>query len=513
MPRFLPRSTAVLFVLIVLFLGASSGRAALPTNFADQLVVGNLSQPSSFAFLPDGRILVVEQKTARVRLVVAGAADTTLTIPDVNISGNERGLLGIAVDPDWPVRPHIYFYFDQTPSIKNYIVMYTASGDLSNPASSNLTLGNRYNIITDIPDAANNHNGGTLRFGPDKKLYASLGEDADACGAQDSTTFKGVILRLDVSQLPQGGSGPPAKSLITPIDNPFTGGNANAALVWAFGLRNPFRFHIDPQNGRLMIADVGQNSWEEVDQCLGAENFGWPNYEGPDELITTCPVQSAYTPPVAWYDRTVFAGSAAVISATLYRPMPGGIYNFPAEYHGNYFYAEYYQGFIRRITDYTGTWLPAAAVPGQPNATDWGTAIANVSDYLVGPDGGLYYCKQFSAASIRRIVYTANQGGVGDGGGNRPPILSVSPNPFAPGHGNARIEFRTERPGPVEIGVYDLSGRNMATIPAYADDGKSHIVSWNGFGRDGQPLRSGIYFLKMSGAKNDGTARLVISAR
>src|SRR6185436_20701615 len=99
-----------------------------------------------------------------VRLAPVGSGTSVLihTIPDVQAAGNEQGLLGIAIDPDWPARPYVYFYFDQTPSIKNYIVMYTASGQLTNPSSSNLTLGSRYNIITDIPDAANNHNGGTL---------------------------------------------------------------------------------------------------------------------------------------------------------------------------------------------------------------------------------------------------------------------------------------------------------------------------------------------------------------
>src|SRR5262249_11931446 len=156
----------------------------------------------------------------------------------------------------------------------NYIAMFTASGDLSSPASSNLALGSRFNIITDIPDNASNHNGGTLRFGPDGMLYASMGEDGDPCGAQDSTRFKGVILRLDVSALPQPGSGPPAKSLIRPATgNPFPATNANAGLTYCYGLRNPFRFHIDAASGRLYIADVGEGTWEEVDEAIGGENF------------------------------------------------------------------------------------------------------------------------------------------------------------------------------------------------------------------------------------------------
>lgn len=406
-------------LVIALFVTAGfaviPGFAALPTNFADQSVVTGLSQPAGMAFLPDGRMLIIEQKTRNVRLVLAGGstADTTLNISDVNTSGNERGLLGMAIDPQWPNRPNVYFYFDQTPSIRIYIARYTATGDLSNGASSNLVLGSRYNIITDIPDAASNHNGGTIRFGIDGKLYASLGEDADPCGAQNNTLFKGNILRLDIDSLPAGAGGPPAKSLITPVDNPFVGSaNANTKLVFAFGLRNPFRFHVDSLTGNLYIADVGQSTYEEVSESVGGENFGWPNFEG--SLVYSgypgstgvCPAAGS-TLPIATYNRTGFA-NASIISGPRYRRVCGGLYTFPSDYEGDVFYSEYYQGFLRRLRNTAGVWAAAPLATGQPNANDWATATTNVSDYVIGPDGALYYCKQFTAG-IRRIVYTGLQ--------------------------------------------------------------------------------------------------------
>jgi glucose/arabinose dehydrogenase len=512
----LPLSVAAGLILSSAVPGRAGALPALPTDFVDELVVYNLSLPSGFAFLPDGRILLIEQKTGRVRLAVGGVADTTLTIPDVNGAHSEDGLLGIAIDPDWPVRPYVYFYYNQTPSIKCRIVRYTATGDLTDSASSNLTLAGPFAILTDIPDAHPSHNGGTLRFGPDKHLYASLGEDGDACGAQDSTTLKGVILRLDVSRLPPGGGGPPAKSLITPPDNPFVGGNANAGLVWAFGLRNPFRFHIDPVDGGVLIADVGETEWEEVDECFGGENFGWPHYEGPDFQSGSCIVQSVHTPPIAAYNRTGFL--ASIISAAVYRPTPGGVYNFPPEYHGDYFYADYYQGFVRRIRKTGGVWGPAPPAPGQITE-DWATEILNASDWLVGPDGGLYYCKQLYDPSIRRIVYTANPVGVGERPPNRPPALSVSPNPFAPGHGSATIAVRVNRHRPVEIEVFDIFGRNVATIkgPRGAQetpgDGEQRDVTWDGTGRAGRPLAPGVYFLKLQGEASEASARIVITGR
>lgn len=399
-------------VFALVFSGLSlnfSPAAAVPAGFVDQLIVSGLSQPGAFAFLPDGRILFTEQKTRRIRMIVNGAVSTTdpiTTIADVQTSGNEQGLLGIAIDPDWPARPYVYVYFDRTPGSTIYIAMFTATGDLDSSSSHNLALGSRYNIITDIPDAAGNHNGGTLRFGPDGMLYASLGEDADPCRAQDSASFKGVILRLLVDSLPGAGSGPAAKSAITPSDNPFPGPSANARLTWAYGLRNPFRFNVDRVTGNLYIADVGQNTFEEVSECAGGENFGWPFREGPDTTTAGGCTEPGgfgngdFVSPIAFYDRTGF--TASIISAGLYRPVAGpNFFNFPAEYDGDFFFIDYYQGFMRRIEKTGSTWGPPV---------NWASGFVSGSDFQVGPDGALYYLLQFvnfspNTGQFRRIAF------------------------------------------------------------------------------------------------------------
>src|SRR5262249_35094342 len=150
------------------------------------VVVGQLAQPTSLAFLPDGRVLFTEQRSGQVRLVVNGhiaATDPVVTVPNLVNSGNEQGLLAIAIDPAWPAKPYVYLYHDRTGN-RLRLVRYEASGDLGNPSGENLTLANPYLLIDDIPDNASNHNGGSLRFGPDGMLYLSIGEDADACSAQ-----------------------------------------------------------------------------------------------------------------------------------------------------------------------------------------------------------------------------------------------------------------------------------------------------------------------------------------
>src|SRR5207249_382708 len=115
--------------------------------------------------------------------------------------------------------------------------------------------------------SAPNHNGGTLRFGPDQCLYDSMGEDASGCVAQDDSSLRGVIMRLDTSRLPSTPGGPAPLDAITPPNNPQIGAiNLKTRLIDAYGLRNPFRFAIDPLDGTLYIGDVGQSTYEEVDR-------------------------------------------------------------------------------------------------------------------------------------------------------------------------------------------------------------------------------------------------------
>jgi glucose/arabinose dehydrogenase len=265
---------AAIAVLALALAAAMAGEAdaqRLPDNFRDSVVVSGVDFPVGMAFLPDGRLLFTEQIVGTIRLIVNGALLPTpvATIPDVRGAlYSEQGLLGIAVDPGWPTRPYVYVHYDRNDSLRIRIARFTVTGDLDFTGSGTLAIdpASRRDILTDIPDAGSIHNGGTVRFGPDGRLYVSIGEDGTACAAQDSVTFRGVILRLDVSGLPAGPGGAPFKSAITPPDNPFVGNpNENARLVWAMGLRNPFRFFIDAVTGDLFIGDVGASFWDEID--------------------------------------------------------------------------------------------------------------------------------------------------------------------------------------------------------------------------------------------------------
>ena len=246
--------------------------------------------------MPDGRLLYTEQNTGRVRVLLPGVgvqASPVLTVPQLN-TGGERGLLGIALDPAYPARPYLYLHY--TAKLPNHIriARWKLSGDIGGGGELDLSADtlSRYDLIDDIPDQFDNHNGGTVRFGVDGYLYVSLGEDGQPCLAQDTTSLRGVVLRLKVDALPDG-PGRAFRAQITPFNNPFVSRpDSNARLVAVLGLRNPFRIQPDRVRGWLVIGDVGESTREELDVMalrpptprpalpeLGAD-FGWPFLEG-----------------------------------------------------------------------------------------------------------------------------------------------------------------------------------------------------------------------------------------
>jgi glucose/arabinose dehydrogenase len=480
-------------------LPSAAGAASLPTNFVDEIIVGGLAEPTSFAFLPDGRVLFTEQRTGRVRMVVGGhiaSTDPILVVPNLNASGNERGLLAITVDPRWPTEPHVYLYYTRGGGAVR-LVRYTAEGSLNNPAGEVLMLTTPLVLIDDIPDLASNHNGGALRFGPDQHLYLSIGEDADRCAAQDSTRLKGVLLRLDVAGLPPGPGGPVPRAAITPDDNPLSTPDSNARLVWAYGLRNPFRFHPDPATQKVYLADVGENTIEEMDEVEAGDNLGWPFREGPLVMpVVGClepggPGTAGYRGPIATYDHSV---GQSVISGGIYRPVVGALYVWPLDYWGDVFFADYYGGFLRRIKNTGGTWAPASA-PGQPNPLDWASGLEQPVDFMIGSDGSLWWMSQFdpsfsaTSGSLHRIRYTIASV-------DAPPVidpslaLTAAPTPF---RGRVELGFGLATAAGVRLAIYDLTGREVRRLfEGRAGAGRTQLA-WDGRDQSGREAPAGVY--------------------
>ena len=205
------KKLALVFLMAILRT-TSVAATTVPTGYVHEQVVGNPfgQSPVAFDFLPDGRFLLAEQASGTIRVAAASASasDSVHTIADVRADHPERGLLGIATDPDWPDRPHVYAHFTATDSTVK-IVRLTASGALSDPGSTALSFSDRYEVLADLDDDAGIHNAGTIRFAADGTLLVSVGDDSKACQAQDLTSALGKILRLDVSSLPAGPGGPP----------------------------------------------------------------------------------------------------------------------------------------------------------------------------------------------------------------------------------------------------------------------------------------------------------------
>jgi len=442
-------------ILALLLLGPGVSRAGIvPTGFADEPVAGGMNAPSSLAFLPDGRALVIELNQARILMIRNGVVSALVTVPSVR-TGGERGLLGIAIDPSWPSRPYVYVHSTWNQAFEIRVSRFTVTGDLDGTGNGALAISaaSRYEVLTGLPDDAGNHNGGTLRFGPDGMLYVSLGEDGSACEAQDLAALQGKILRLDVSALPAGPGGPPSRASLAPADNPFIGAPGDEKLVWAYGLRNPFRFSIDPIGGTLYIGDVGQSTWEEVDEVAGGgSNLGWPWFEGADSYGSCNGSPGATLPPIHVYDHDR-VGQEAIIGGPLYRRgFGGGPPRFPAEYEGDLFFSEYYHGELVRLHQNAGTWAVAAPSPGQQNASDWGTGFAFVSDYQVAGDGSIWYTKQ-DTGEVRRIRATA-------------PPTSVATGPSLPPPGNDLYDLqgrRVEKTG--RSGIYFTRSGRTVVLP------------------------------------------------
>jgi glucose/arabinose dehydrogenase len=191
----------------------------------------------------------------------------------VNREGNEEGLLGLAFDPDYSRNGYFYVYYSAAGPRRTVLSRFNIrSGDseIADPASEL--------VLMEIDQPYSNHNGGQLAFGPDGYLYIGVGDGGsggDPHGnGQNRNTLLGKILRIDVSNSSAG------EKYRIPADNPFTGMSSTRNEIWAFGLRNPWRFSFDRETGILWAADVGQNQWEEIDIITKGANYGWNIMEG-----------------------------------------------------------------------------------------------------------------------------------------------------------------------------------------------------------------------------------------
>jgi glucose/arabinose dehydrogenase len=289
------------------------------------------------AFAPDGRLFVCLQG-GQLRVIKNGALLAASFITLTVTSDGERGLPGVAFDSNFSANNFVYLYYTTSTSpVHNRVSRFTANGDVAVAGSETVLLD------LDNLSSATNHNGGAIHFGPDGKLYIGVGENANGSNAQTLGNLLGKMLRINTDGT-------------IPADNPFvnTATRVNRA-IWALGLRNPYTFAFQPGTGRLFIDDVGQSTWEEIDDGVVGSNYGWPITEGP----TTDP---RFRSPIFSYGHgTSSTTGCAIIGGAFYNPAAN---QFPASYVGKYFFADLCSGWIRLLD------------PSNNSASDFASGIA-----------------------------------------------------------------------------------------------------------------------------------------
>ena len=336
------------------------------------LIAGGFSSPLDLQVPPGdhARLFVVEQN-GRIRIVRGGAIVQTpfLDISDRLSSGGERGLLGLAFHPGYPANGRFFVnYTDRSGNTRISEFHLSSNPDVADADSERLLLF--------VQQPFPNHNGGGLAFGNDGMLYIGLGDGGsggDPLGnGQSLDTHLGKMLRIDIDH---------ANPYAVPGDNPFVSTPGAAPEIWAYGLRNPFRFAFDRPTGDLYIGDVGQNRVEEIDVGLasrhGGENYGWNIMEGSDcyDPPTGCST-AGLTLPVLDYTHSE---GCSVTGGFVYRGcrMPG--------YQGTYFYGDYCSAFIRSFRFQNGA---------VSDMRDWtsavGQGIDQISSFGVDTDGEIY---------------------------------------------------------------------------------------------------------------------------
>lgn len=360
---------------MMLSITSSLASAQVQAEITLKQVVTGLSHPVHLTHAGDGsgRLFVVEQE-GTIRVIQGGTLVPTpfLDISELVRSGGERGLLSVAFHPRYPENG--FFYVNYTNRSGDTVVArYKVSANPSRGDPSTAV------VLLTVPQPYSNHNGGQLQFGPDGYLYIGMGDGGSAGdpqgNAQNPNSLLGKMLRIDVNVLPYA----------IPKTNPFVGPGPPLDEIWALGLRNPWRFSFDRKTGDLYIADVGQDSWEEVDiqpaDSRGGENYGWNIMEGVHCFSprTDCP-QAGLTMPVTTY---ATGKNCAITGGYVYRGqrIPG--------LTGTYIFGDYCSGRIWGLRKSDRGWAYTELLDTDLDITSFGEDEAG--ELYVAHHGGAIY--------------------------------------------------------------------------------------------------------------------------
>jgi glucose/arabinose dehydrogenase len=355
-----------------------------PDRVRLDLVASGLADPIGITNAGDGSgRLFVNERGGRVRVITADG--TLLPAAFVDLSsrisaGGERGLLGLAFHPHFAQNGRLFVDYTRAGDGATVISELEAAGDFGSASAAS------ERVLLTIAQPFANHNGGQVAFGPDGYLYIGMGDGGsggDPFGnGQNTNALLGKILRIDVDRRDGG------LAYAIPVDNPFAVRGSRpgegAAEVWAYGLRNPWRFSFDPSGGDLYIGDVGQGRYEEIDRqpgdAAGGDNYGWSVMEGRHCYQADCD-QAGYVKPIAEYSHDL---GCAVTGGYVYR---GSLY---PELAGVYLFADYCAGTLFSLQVDEGTITPKPVLDSGHQVSAFGTDEAG-EIYLADIGGGAVY--------------------------------------------------------------------------------------------------------------------------
>ncbi|WP_294224988.1 PQQ-dependent sugar dehydrogenase [uncultured Chryseobacterium sp.] len=425
-----------------------------------------LTAPVEMVNANDARMFVVQQNGIIKILQANGTVNSTnfLNISSKITYGGERGLLGLAFHPQYPTNGYFFVYYNDTGG-NITVARYTRSStnpDVADPSTEK--------IILNVPKPFDNHNGGSIHFAPDGYLWVVTGDGGSGGdpnnNAQNKNSLLGKLLRLDINA---------TGAYNIPAGNPFVGIDG-ADEVWAYGLRNAWKFNFDTVSGNVMIADVGQGQIEEINRMPLTQagiNYGWRCYEGNSAYNTTgCAAQSTMTFPVAAYDHS--GGKCSITGGYVYRGT-----QYPA-LQGRYFFADYCSTQIGSLNpDDSITW--SAASTGN-----------NFSTFGVNNQNELFV----AAVNSGKIFRVTTSAVLGTQENDLSTSIKVYPNPASK---TIFIEGVKDKNATVEI--YNFEGRKVL------DQGK--IDSDNSINISGIP--AGAYFINInSGNLKSYSKKLII---
>ena len=440
-------------------------------NFSSLVDIQNAGDGSN-------RIFVVEQSGIIKVFENDPEVSSTETFLDIKgrvSSGGEMGLLGLAFHPQFPDSP--YFYVDYTAGNPRRTVISRFSLSSTNSADPSSEF-----ILLEISQPYSNHNAGQIVFGPDNYLYISMGDGGDGGDplnhGQNRATLLGNILRIDVDNKDEG------LKYSIPADNPFYQNNEGfAEEIFAYGLRNVWRFSFDSMTGDLWAADVGQNKWEEINIITSGKNYGWRITEG----------MHCYNPaigcdftgielPVWEYDHSS-SGGYSVTGGFVYHGNDAG------ELTGKYVYADYVTGNIWALTNVGDDFENELLFNTSYNVSTFGVDEQKEL-YFASYNGKIYKFEGEPVTSVGEII---------PGSFN---LFQNYPNPFNP---DTVIEFSLRNTEHISLKVFDLLGKEISTLINEELQAGMHKISFNG-----DDLASGVYIYRLSASNSSSSKTMML---